>query len=210
MKTCKKCSSEKPLESFSKCVRSHDGLQSKCKFCANEDAKIYYAKNRDSVLKKHAENKDENNKKSREYKDKNRDSLRLYSEQYRAENRDLLRRKQVEYASKNRYLVNASTAAWRKANPWRGRIYRHNRSDRMASVGGTLSYGLSEKLLYLQRGKCACCKTKLVKYHMDHIVPVSKGGANSDENIQLLCPPCNLRKHAKHPVDFMQQEGFLL
>jgi hypothetical protein len=29
-------------------------------------------------------------------------------------------------------------------------------------------------------------------------------------NVQLLCPPCNLKKHAKDPIQFMQERGFLL
>jgi len=28
--------------------------------------------------------------------------------------------------------------------------------------------------------------------------------------MQLLNAICNLQKHAKHPVDFMQERGFLL
>ncbi len=36
------------------------------------------------------------------------------------------------------------------------------------------------------------------------------GGANIDGNIQLLTGLCNRQKHTKHPVDFMQERGFLL
>jgi len=36
------------------------------------------------------------------------------------------------------------------------------------------------------------------------------GGSNTDDNMQLLRKLCNLQKHAKHPVDFMQERGFLL
>lgn len=33
---------------------------------------------------------------------------------------------------------------------------------------------------------------------------------NADENVQLLCSRCNLSKGAKHPVEFMQSQGYLL
>ena len=42
-------------------------------------------------------------------------------------------------------------------------------------------------------GRCAeCAATDYLEY--DHIIPVAKGGSNSDNNIQLLCRRCNLKK----------------
>lgn len=71
---------------------------------------------------------------------------------------------------------------------------------------------IQDKLLVLQRGRCACCRCDLrnEKYHLDHHMPLALGGAHDDRNMQLLCKTCNLSKHSKHPVDFMQSRGFLL
>ena len=33
--------------------------------------------------------------------------------------------------------------------------------------------------------------------HIDHILPLSRGGENVDDNAQLLCPYCNLSKGSK-------------
>jgi 5-methylcytosine-specific restriction endonuclease McrA len=87
-----------------------------------------------------------------------------------------------------------------------------NRRARKNASAGKLSFNLAEKLFKLQHGKCACgCKKHLGKdYHLDHIMPLALGGANTDNNIQLLRKQCNWQKHAKHPIDFMQSRGFLL
>lgn len=42
-------------------------------------------------------------------------------------------------------------------------------------------------------GKCAHCKQKK-KLTKDHIVPLTKGGRNTIDNLQPLCGPCNASK----------------
>ena len=38
---------------------------------------------------------------------------------------------------------------------------------------------------------------KLRYFHLDHLIPVSRGGSDSEKNRILLCGPCNLAKSAK-------------
>jgi 5-methylcytosine-specific restriction endonuclease McrA len=114
------------------------------------------------------------------------------------------------YANKEKVL--AANAAWYKANPLASRRLRHSKRARKKANGGKLSPGIALKLFSLQRGKCAICKKSLRKtgFHLDHVIPLSRGGANIDRNIQLTCPTCNIKKGSKDPIAFMQSRGFLL
>jgi len=52
------------------------------------------------------------------------------------------------------------------------------------------------------RGACARCQRNLIgellaESHVDHIVPLARGGCNDVVNLQLLCDRCNGRKHTK-------------
>ena len=45
-------------------------------------------------------------------------------------------------------------------------------------------------------GKCVKCGSQ-GNLEYDHVIPVSKGGANTNRNIQLLCEACNSSKSDK-------------
>lgn len=116
-------------------------------------------------------------------------------------------------ASTQRRIVSGKSReqlrAYRARRPDIQREAAHRRSKAKVS---RLPRGTVQRIGGLQRWKCAACRCDLRKsgYHMDHNMPLAKGGAHAPHNIQLLCPPCNVRKSAKHPIDFMQERGWLL
>lgn len=125
---------------------------------------------------------------------KNRSTVRAWT----AANRE---RKQVENAAwreANAERMKSLRAEWKKANAHRIRVHKATRRAR-ARAGGSLSPNIVPTLMIAQAGRCALCTCTLERYHLDHIVPLVLGGTNTDGNVQLLCPPCNLRKGAKHP-----------
>lgn len=97
---------------------------------------------------------------------------------------------------------------YRKANKEKVREFRMRRRGRSY---GRLPPGTVAKIGQLQKWLCAVCRCGVKgKYHVDHIMPLAKGGQHVAANIQILCPACNVRKSAKDPIDFMQERGFLL
>lgn len=144
-------------------------------------------------------------------RERNAEKNRAYGAEYRAANAERINALTRVWKAANPEKVKAWNKVWRDENPELMRIYCHNRRARERDVGGRLSTGLAERLYKIQKGLCACCKEPLGDdYHLDHIMPIALGGANTDDNIQLLRQRCNNQKSAKHPVDFMREKGFLL
>lgn len=56
----------------------------------------------------------------------------------------------------------------------------------------------SVKMTVWQRdqGKCVECGTR-EKLEYDHVIPVAKGGSNTERNVQILCEKCNRAKSAR-------------
>jgi len=56
-----------------------------------------------------------------------------------------------------------------------------------------------------QDARCIYCKELLPeRFHIDHKMPVIRGGTNDRMNLQLLCGPCNSKKHTKTHEEYMQ------
>ena len=50
-----------------------------------------------------------------------------------------------------------------------------------------------DRILEKCNHKCCHCGTK-EKLQVDHIIPLSRGGRHDEENMQILCQLCNLKK----------------
>ena len=166
-----------------------------------------------SVMRKasYQRNKEKSAIRTSAYYKKNRDQISKINTAWRQRNADLVKRAGAAWNEANRERVREIKRAWELRNPEHRRLNDQNRRARLRRDGGRLSKGLSARLFKLQKGKCPCCGKPLgSNYHLDHIIPIAGGGPNTDDNIQLLRARCNIQKHSKHPVEFMQSRGFLL
>ena len=63
---------------------------------------------------------------------------------------------------------------------------------------------IKQSMFRAQRGRCNYCgRTHRIRYlEIDHKQPVSRGGSNATDNLQLLCTPCNMRKGIQNDEEF--------
>jgi 5-methylcytosine-specific restriction endonuclease McrA len=146
----------------------------------------------------------------RKVRENNREKPEYFAAYYEA-NKDRLKQQQRQWRERNRDRFLAQKKAWKKANNEKERAYMAKR--RALAICSAKHYSGDDvfDLLKIQRGKCAYCKRGISKkYHVDHITPLALQGTNARSNIQLLCPPCNMRKGASDPIDFAQKIGLLI
>ena len=58
--------------------------------------------------------------------------------------------------------------------------------------------------LFIQhQGQCAHCNVKIMpgtRWDIDHVIPISLGGSNQIENLQILCWSCHMTKTAYEDI----------
>lgn len=50
---------------------------------------------------------------------------------------------------------------------------------------------------------CRYCGKTFPTYHVDHVFPKSRGGADTMDNLVLACAPCNMAKGAQTPTEWL-------
>ncbi len=86
---------------------------------------------------------------------------------------------------------------WRVSNPGKVLLYRHLRRVRVRAV--VVEHGLTRdewlEILEVFGHCCAYCLRSDLKLTVDHVVPVSRGGDHTAENVVPACIGCNSRKN---------------
>lgn len=93
--------------------------------------------------------------------------------------------------------------AYRRLNAHILRTNTRNRYARKKGNGGTHTHEDIQAQYKRQKGKCYYCHTKVGKnYHVDHVVPISRGGTNDISNLVIACAQCNLSKNDRLPHEW--------
>lgn len=148
--------------------------------------RIYYQKNKKEIISKTI------------IYNKTHPEIRKKTQQkYSRKNKDYLNQKSKEYKLVHRKRYNEHNRLWRKLHPERAKIDAEIRRARLQNVGGTFSENEWKALCEKYNYSCLSCHRNDVRLTIDHIIPISKGGANIIENIQPLCKSCNSKKSTK-------------
>lgn len=146
--------------------------------------------------------------KTKEYN--NREDVKSRKSAWAKAHRPILTDKQKEdarrrasiWAKEHPERANDRSRKWAKAHPEYGVMKSHKRR---AMLSGSGVYKVSEwrALKKFYDFTCLDCgrREPEIKLTVDHVVPVSKGGANTIDNIQPLCLSCNDKKGIK-VIDF--------
>lgn len=129
-----------------------------------------------------------------------------------AEKMALKRESAKRYRDNNKHKEAMYRKKWNADNRALKATYSRNRRAMIENAKGCHNQEDIEKILIYQRGLCASCKSDTRKsgFHIDHIVPLALGGSNWPDNLQILCPACNLSKSAKDPIAWANECGRLL
>jgi len=218
MKVCCCCSVAKPLAEFSKQSKSKDGLQHRCKDCfrayrlehrehLQRVSHEWYSNNKersaDHVRRWRRENPEAQLALQRAYQDANREKVRQWvRESYHRNREQELLRNRAKY-ERDKEKLRATRAAWQKANPEKCKVYcsRH-RAYRLNAPGDPLTPAQWQEILETFNFCCAYCLNPLVVAEQEHMLPLSRGGAHSADNVVPACRSCNARKHDKTLLEY--------
>lgn len=114
------------------------------------------------------------------------------------------RRYNYEYYRKNREHLKAYARRYRRADRERQRVYMERKRARKAGAPGEISPDEWQQLLEQHNHSCAYCGITDVDLEMDHVVPLSRGGHNSADNIVPACANCNRSKKAMTAEEYAE------
>lgn len=79
------------------------------------------------------------------------------------------------------------------------RSYKHTRRARMRNAPGKFTLSNIRCLFDQQQGRCRECSIPITLKlcHIDHVIPLARGGSNWPFNLRLTCAGCNLEKNDK-------------
>lgn len=196
-KKCPKCGLIKDIGEFYKNKSRRDGFSCYCKQCTSEDAHKY-----------HEENKELCKERLNKWRKENAEYVRIRDKKYREENPDIEFERQRRYRETHKERLHLKGQQYREEH--RDYFYNKARERKLAQQAvsdGTVTLEYEQYLYDEQQGKCAYCGCDLSESgkHLDHIIPIAKGGKHTANNVHWTCPTCNLSKGDKLEEEWLRK-----
>lgn len=211
LKRCSRCQQEKPLtfEYFPRKKTMKNGFDPMCKVCRAAVMRAYYTANKsrlnESSRAYYRANRERLAGNARAYRERNPQYQREYFRVYYAANRGYYAEKSRAYRIANKKRLAEMNLQYHRANPNISRASHQRRKARKLGAEGTHTAADIQKQYKAQKGACYWCGSKVRgNYHVDHIVPLSRGGTNWPENIVIACVGCNTSRGSKLPHEWPQ------
>lgn len=191
---CTGCGEVFPLttEFFHKNHRIKSGFERRCKKCRCESSRRWASQNPERVKEN-----------CRLWYAKNAERDRANTRRWASQNPEKVKEKHRNWRIANPEKARENLLRWSKENPEKIRAYSARRRARKLDAPGSHSAEDIHLQYKSQRGKCWHCGKKVGDtYHVDHLIPLYKGGSNDARNIVISCPTCNSSKGAKMPHEW--------
>jgi 5-methylcytosine-specific restriction endonuclease McrA len=202
VKICTRCDETKELSEFGKNKAAKDGLSFYCSVCKREYQRKHYAENPDK-WSMYGKRWRENNKETkaaydRTYAENNPERVRAAKQKYKRVHKDRIREQNKIYSLKNKEILREKNRLWRENNLEKHRMKEARRRTRKHQNG--VFVVLDKELRKLISSPCYYCGAQ--HQHIDHLVPISRGGRHSVGNLISSCSNCNLSKNNKFLVEW--------
>lgn len=99
------------------------------------------------------------------------------------------------YSADDIYALISSRSLRSEATLKRAHSISAMASEPTRTTRGHIPPDLRQLIWARYEGMCSACGSN-VELQFDHIIPIALGGATSEENLQILCGPCNRSKGA--------------
>ena len=210
MKHCSKCFEVLPenKKNFVSNKNRKSGLESQCKGCRRDYKQKRKEKDNSLYRKWRRKNEEEIKEYERIYREQNKEKIAEYNFLYYRENKEKIKKRYAKYYQQNKKRYRKQHAKYAKENPELFRRYRQERKHRIKSLKYTLTKSQWECTLKNFNHQCAYCGST-ESLEQEHVIPVSRGGHYTPDNIIPACRSCNASKNNKIMQDwFTQHENY--
>ena len=179
-----------------------------CSSCNEEICscnKIYKSKTKEYRKEYYLKNKDKINEQRRKKYYSDPLKYKEQSKKSHALNREKRIKKQKEYYIDNVEYFKDKNKRYRDSN--KDYILLKNQKRKNLLKSKNIPQSEIESLLNLNDYKCFYCKIIVkrgINLHLDHKIPLSRGGSHSIDNLVPSCKTCNLQKGTKTDEEFIK------